>query len=92
MTTEELIKLFSAEDSQGLSERSKKKDMDAFMLLYELVPSMRNILSHAEHDQVWLSVSMEELATSAITEEQVLELRCCGVWYDRSSDGLSMFV
>lgn len=94
MITQKLIELLDGYGSfdKITTKLSNRKDLHAFILLSKLVQSDEDIVVSAEHDQIWFGVSVEDLAKSTITEEQALELCCCGVWYDRSSDGLSMFV
>jgi hypothetical protein len=50
-----------------------------------------DMVSAAEHDEIWLDVDCEELA-KVITEDQVLELTRCGVHYDSGYDALKLFV
>lgn len=73
------------------NKTSKRADLHAFNLLDKLVPGTGDIVSAAEHDEIWLSVDPMELAASA-TEEQIIELIRCGVRYDKSTDSLAMFV
>lgn len=49
------------------------------------------MLSFVEHDIIYLSHDLEELA-SVITEEQVIELIRCGLHYTSSHDCLSAFI
>lgn len=95
MTVERLKELFQDRDSESHHfERVEKKtsgraDLHAFELIDRLVPENRDLVCHAEHDQIWLGVGLEDLA-AVINKEQVLELIRCGVWID--TDCLSMFV
>lgn len=73
------------------NKTSQRPDLHAFTLLDKLVPGNRDLVSAAEHDEIWLSVQPEELAKVA-TEEQIVELIRCGVRYDQTSEGLAMFV
>jgi len=68
---------------------SQRPDLHVFQLLDQLVPSSHDIISGAEHDVIWLEVSVEDLA-AVITDEQVLDLARCGVMYNEES--LRMFV
>jgi len=71
------------------NKRSLRRDMHAFLLLEELVPGEgRGIVAAAEHDQIWLDIDLDGLAT-VITDDQILELIRCGVFIDEGS--LSMF-
>lgn len=70
---------------------SSRPDIHAFLLLDRLVPSNHDIVSCAAHDEIWLSVTPEELEKVA-TEEQIVELIRCGVRLDGSTESLAMFV
>lgn len=95
MTLEKLAELFEkyTDDGEYLefekieNPKSKRPDLNAFILLDSLVPSDCDIVSCAEHDEFWLDVSPEEVAKVA-TPEQILELVRCGVCYD---DGVESF-
>lgn len=97
MTLQELHALFELHESEShkfeniQNKRSQRPDLHAFLLLDELVPGSRDIISAAEHDEVYLEVSPEALAEVA-TSNIVLELRRCGIRYDRSLDSIAMFV
>lgn len=74
------------------NKRSRRKDIHAFILLDELVPSKGDdIVSCAEHDQIWLDTDVQKLLKVA-TEEQLIELHRCGVWYSEDVESLSMWV
>lgn len=68
---------------------NKRPDLHAFILLDSLVPGKIDMISAAEHDEIFLDVDIEKL-NDVITDEQIIELIRCGV---RCSDeGLCMFV
>lgn len=69
---------------------SQRPDLHAFILLDKIIPDDSDIISASEHDEIYLSVSPEELLKEA-TEEQLIELIRCGVRYDSQTDSLSMF-
>jgi len=73
------------------NKMANRPDIHAFMLLDKLVPGTSDMVSAAEHDEIWLTVSPEELEKAA-TEEQIVELIRCGVRLDSSTDSLAMFV
>ena len=74
------------------NQLSNRPDIHAFLLLDKLVPRPnRDMVSSAEHDEIWLDVDPEELAEAA-TEEQIIELIRCGVRFDSQTDSLAMFV
>ena len=68
-----------------------RPDICAFLMLHELVPSKGDMVSAAEHDEIYLDVDCEKLAKVA-TETQLRDLHRCGVRYDASSECLAMFV
>ena len=70
---------------------NNRPEVHAFILLDSLVPGTEDMVSAAEHDEIFLSIETEDLAASHITEDQVCELVRCGV---RIGDGgyLAMFV
>jgi hypothetical protein len=69
--------------------RCGRPDLNAFLLLDELLPGQRDLVCAASHDEIWLDVDLKAL-TKVITDEQILELVRCGVRLD--SKGLCMFV
>jgi hypothetical protein len=69
--------------------RCQRPDLNAFLLLDELLPGQRDIVCAASHDEIWLDVDFKALA-KVISDEQILELVRCGVRLD--SEGLCMFV
>lgn len=71
------------------NKRSNCREIHAFMLLNDLIPTHTMICS-AEHDQIWLDIDVEKLAEVA-TSEQIKELSQCGVFYDNDIDLLSMY-
>lgn len=69
---------------------SNRPDLHAFLLLDSLFPGDRDIVSAAEHDEIYLDIDAEELAKKA-TPEQIQELVRCGVRYDSDTGSLAMF-
>jgi len=67
----------------------QRPDIHAFLLLSSLVPSQLDMVSSAEHDEIFLEVDPDDLAKVA-TEEQIRDLVRCGVRLD--DDHLCMFV
>lgn len=91
MTLEELAELFENHSDEYLkAEVSGPRDLAAFNLMNKLVPSNKDIVSCAEHDEFWLSTEPEELAKVA-TEEDVLFLIRCGIRFDEDTDSFAMF-
>lgn len=67
----------------------QRPDLCAFIKLDELIPGDMDIIRSAEHDEIWIGITIEALSGVA-TEEDILFLVRCGV---RLSDGyLAMFV
>jgi hypothetical protein len=73
------------------NKTSGRADLHAFNLLDKLVPGKIDMVSAAEHDEIWLEVSPDDLAKVA-TEEQIIDLIRCGVRYDRDTNSLTLFV
>jgi hypothetical protein len=71
---------------------SRRPDMHAFMLLDKLLPGdgKGDMVSAAEHDQIWLEIEPEALARVA-TPQIVLDLVRCGVSYDDETESLYLF-
>jgi hypothetical protein len=67
---------------------SQRMDLHAFLLLDRLVPGMRDMVSGARHDVIYLDTDVEELAAVA-TDEDIRSLVRCGVRYE--DGGLEMF-
>lgn len=91
-----LIREYGETDEPHKFERvevkfTQRADLHAFILLDKLLPSNTDIISAAEHDEIYLDVDIEELA-KVITHEQVLELIRCGISYDSYHDSLYSFV
>lgn len=97
MTTEDLVALFEKHGSEFLrferieNPKCKRPDVCAFIRLDELVPESKDMVSAAEHDEIYLAVDAEQLAACA-TEDDIIFLARCGVRYDSSSGSLAMFV
>ena len=69
-----------------------RPDICAFLLLDKLVPEPgQDMVSAAEHDEIYLHTDCDRLAEVA-TDEDILTLTRCGVRYDDSNDSLAMFV
>lgn len=74
------------------NKRSNRPDLHAMIRLDEWFPANKNqdIIASASHDQIWLDASEEDI--EKITDEQILELLRCGVFYDSDNDSLTIFV
>lgn len=72
------------------NKRSQRADVHAFMLLDELFPGNQDLIGAAWNDEILLDISDEQI--ESLTEDQIIELRRCGVRWRGDSDSLSMFV
>lgn len=73
------------------NKTSNRADLHAFNLLDRLVPGKRDMISSAEHDEIWLDVDPEELSRVA-SEDEIIELIRCGVRYCARTDSLALLV
>lgn len=71
------------------NKRSDRPDLHAFLLLDSLFPGTSDMVSCAEHDEIWLDVAGDQI--EILTDDQMRELARCGVRYDADSDSLCMF-
>ncbi len=69
---------------------SNRPDLHAFMLLDSLMPGDVDIISAAYHDEIYISIEIDDLSRTNITEDQVRDLRRCGLRIGEY--GLCMFV
>lgn len=94
MNLDEVFEKFTYEHSEFHRVENKlhaRPDICAFLLLDKLVPNAGGkMVDAAEHDKFWLSVDCEELAKVA-TENDVLTLTRCGIFYDSDAERLAMF-
>lgn len=67
---------------------SNRPDLHAFLLLDQLFPGTRDMVSGAEHDEIYLDVDEDELREKA-TPDQLRDLHRCGVRCDEY--GICMF-
>ena len=69
-----------------------RPDVCAFIILDRLIPGPgTDMVSCAEHDEIYLSVNTEILARAA-TSEDIARLVACGVRYSSEYESLCMFV
>lgn len=97
MTLEELEKYWEEySDSEYYAfDRVENKlcsarDLHAFLLIDKLIPSTFYVIDAAEHDIVYLGVSVAALA-EVITPEQIKELVRCGICYDDTVTSLCYY-
>lgn len=106
MTTEELHEMFEkySDGDEFLKFKRiknpvhRRPDICAFIMLDAALPDKaksngyaRDMVSGAEHDEIYLDISPEDLAAVA-TDELVRDLVRCGVRYSSEFDCLAMFV
>lgn len=98
MTSEDIKRVFSDDDDNEhlkfervQNKRSERRDLHAFIVLSELLPSSLPIISGAEYDQIWIEADPEDLAQKA-TEQQLIDLRRAGLCYDSGVESFYMFV
>lgn len=66
-------------------------DLCAFALLDKRFPKLDfDMVSSAEHDQIWLRIKAKEIIQ--LTDDEILYLTRCGVMYEEDTECLSMFV
>jgi hypothetical protein len=73
------------------NKQSYRPDICGFLLLDRLPPGTGCLVDAAEHDQIWLDIDIDELG-KGISEQQVIELLRCNIFYDSRFDRLSCFV
>ena len=72
-------------------ELCQRPDLIAFMLLDKLVPGTTDIVSAAEHDEIYLAVDPYKVNGLATDEELILLIHC-GVRFDTQNESFTMFV
>lgn len=97
MTIAQLIKVFNEHRGDEflkfdriVNKLSQRPDLHAFMLLDSLVPETSDIISDAQHDEIFLEVSLKDLA-KVVLVEQVVDLIRCGVRHEGDYGCLAMF-
>ena len=72
---------------------STRPDLCGFLYLEKLCPVGydEDLIAASEHDQIYLSIDCDELEKVA-TEDDILYLCRCGIFYDDDQECLSMFV
>ena len=71
-------------------KRSERPDLHALTVLDELFPDTEDMISGAEHDIIFLNVSLESLH-GKVTDDTIQELVRCGV-HVSEYECLAMFV
>lgn len=95
MTVDELCELFEKHHEEYgkfdciQKKFTKRPDLHAFLLLETLLPdNVSDIVSAAEHDEIYLGVELSDLA-EVVKEENIIDLIRCGVFI--SDESLKMF-
>lgn len=70
--------------------RHPRADICAFLMLHDLVGGDGDMVSAAEHDEIFLDVDLDDLAAK-VTKDQLRDLVRCGVRIGEY-DSLAMFV
>ncbi len=98
MTRDELVVFWEKKHKNEYIEfdRVKKKysnrhDVSAFILLDKLAPGGQDLIMGSNNEKIWLNVNINRMLANA-TDEQLIDLRRCGVFYDKSNDSLAMFL
>ena len=65
----------------------RRPDICAFLMIDAISPGLNDIVQSAGHDVIYLDGDIEDA-----TDEQIRDLRRCGVFYDGECECLSMFV
>jgi hypothetical protein len=69
-----------------------RPDLCAFLLLDKLLPNDgKDMVCASAYDEIYLDADCQKLAKVA-TEDDILTLARCGVWYDIETNGLALFV
>jgi hypothetical protein len=70
-------------------KKSIRPDLHVFIILDSLAVDECDIVSSADHGEIWLSFKEDNF--NLLTEEIIVDLIRCGVHYDSEFDCLSMF-
>lgn len=90
MTVEEMAALFEKHDDEYLrSTLDAPHDLAAIIRLQNLAPVKGDVISASGHYEFWLAFEEDKVA-EAITEEDVIFLKQCGLLYEEGV-GFSFF-
>lgn len=67
------------------SPRHPRPDLCALLVLHDLDPTSKDAISYSTTDEIYFSMDPEVVA-GRITEEQIVTLVRCGVWFSRGQD------
>lgn len=85
---EEFLKCKDVPPERMLTSRA---DLHVFMMLDRMVPGSNDIVSAANHDEIFLSIEPVDLMQAA-SEEDIVDMIRCGLRFDRDNESLCMFV
>jgi hypothetical protein len=97
MKQEELHQFFEDHDDEFLkfdrieNKLSNRPDLHAFLLLDKMVPGDSDMVSNAEHDEIFLETDVRELLKVA-TEADLINIHRCGILYNEEYECLYSFV
>lgn len=91
MTVDEMAALFEKHDDLYLKDKGFEgpADLNAIIRLQRIAPVKGDVVSASEHDQFWLAFDEEKVA-EAITEDDIIYLKRCGLLYEEGM-GFSFF-
>lgn len=104
MTNEELAAAFEKYEDDFLEfadipeseRRHHRPDVAAMLLLAERFPDTKDIIGAAEHDIIYFSCDPPQDSDYEnqwpLSEDDVLYLRRCGLFWDTETDSLASFV
>jgi hypothetical protein len=100
MTEIEVIEFFKNREEESFNftdipesrRLSKRRDLNGFLLIDKLVPNSEEfIIAASEHDEIYISHSLEEIGKNA-TEEDLLDFMRCGFFLNDDYECLMKFV
>ena len=97
MTPEDIIAAFERYEETDyikfdrvVNPPSMRPDLCAFLILDRLCPGVTDMVSAAEHDEIYLSPGIDAIS-QGITDADILTLVRCGVMYHEEFECLYMF-
>lgn len=102
MTVEEMAFIFGNEDCScaeyGKFDRVTEKnrlhlrpDICGMLILDRLSPGDSDMVTAAEHDEIWFDVNAERVAANA-TKDDILDIIRCGLRWDDDVESFTSFV
>lgn len=103
MTSEQIDKFMDEQEDEALkfdrveNKRHARPDIHAMLLMDEVYPGTRDMVSAAEHDQIWFNIEGESDPETYEThwkfsEAQLVELLRCGIYFDSDTESFYSFV